>query len=101
MPNRNSSRTFFALPGYAKRTLPIFLFLISFASPSHAQTVTKVAPGDGTLSTAIAAAAPGDILQLSSGGQYTITASPNFAILEKPVDIEAEPGAAKKPILKL
>jgi len=58
-----------------------------------------VSPGDGTLASAIAAARPGDILQLSGGAEYTHSSSSSIALLHKPITIQVEPGASQKAII--
>jgi hypothetical protein len=60
---------------------------------------TKVPPGDGTLASAIATAKPGDVLQLTNGGQYTHSSSSSIALLHKPITIQVEPGASQKAII--
>ncbi|OVE79688.1 hypothetical protein BVY01_01800 [bacterium I07] len=60
---------------------------------------TNVDPGDNTLSAAIAAAAPGDMLVLADGGIYTETTLLEIPI-NKSIMILAEAGAVEKPILK-
>jgi hypothetical protein len=59
----------------------------------------KVPPGDGTLAAAIAAASPGDILQLTGGAEYTHSSSSSIALLHKPITIQVEPGASQKAII--
>jgi hypothetical protein len=84
-----------------KRVPCIFLFTQFLWSLAFSQTVTPIAPGDGTLAAAITAAAPGDILQLTGGAEYTHSSSANFAVLNKPITIQVEPGSAHKAIIKL
>jgi hypothetical protein len=66
-------------------------------------TVTRaqinVPPGDGTLAAAIAAARPGEILQLTGGAEYTHSSSSSIALLHKPITIQVEPGASQKAII--
>lgn len=83
------------------RVLTFFLFTFILWSFSFAQAITPVTPGDGTLAAAIAAAAPGDILQLTGGAEYTHSSSASFAILNKPITIQVEPGSTQKAIIKL
>ncbi|OVE80481.1 hypothetical protein BVY01_00230, partial [bacterium I07] len=61
--------------------------------------LTPVAPGDGTLKAAIAAAAPGDILVLEDGGEYTESAD-SVWFVDKPLTIRAVMGAETRPVLK-
>jgi Domain of unknown function (DUF5123)/Secretion system C-terminal sorting domain len=63
---------------------------------------THVAPGDGTLATAIQAAAPGDTLYLTGGVEYThSSSSSSIAIINKPLTLQVERGATQKAVIKL
>lgn len=64
----------------------IMVFFIAFLT-SSAQTL--VLPGENALSSAIANAQDGDVLQLISGGVYTETASP-VGVIDKKITIELE-----------
>ncbi|OVE79965.1 hypothetical protein BVY01_01145 [bacterium I07] len=63
----------------------------------HSQTA--VAPGDGTLSAAIAAAASGDVLVLESGGLYT-ESTEAILVIDKKIIFQAADGAADRPIIQ-
>lgn len=84
-----------------KRVSFSFLLLIfSGASISFGQTL--VPPGDGTLTAAIVAAAPGDTLQLTGGAEYTYSSSSSsIAKIDKPITIQVTPGSTQKAIIKL
>lgn len=80
-----------------RRTLAaLALMCIGFV---FAAAQIKVLPGDGTLAAAIAAAAPGDTLQLTGGAEYTHSSSSSIALLNKPITIQVEPGASQKAII--
>jgi len=66
-----------------KRLFNVLTALLISAGMMTAQTF--VAPGDGTLSAAISAAATGDVLELASGGVYTESLEAELATL---VDME-------------
>ncbi len=88
---RNGYRFFMAVLGV----------LLLTAFPLTAQTVYPVYAGDGTLQTAIDAAADGDILELmDSGGLYTNSASDNMEITKK-LTIRAMEGLAEKPVIRI
>ncbi len=81
------------------------LFLLSLAilnfTPSAAQKITAVAPGEGTLEEAIINADTNDILQLTGGGLYTLSSSSSsFGKIGIPVSIQVEPGASENAILQ-
>lgn len=78
----------------------LFLIILLFVSTiNYGQTLVN--PGDGTLTTAINAAADGDVLQLFGGAEYTVTDSSSFAkITEKALTIEGDPSVSEKPIIK-
>jgi uncharacterized repeat protein (TIGR02543 family) len=66
-----------------------------------AQTVHLVEAGDGTLRTAIEAAADGDTLELiTDGGLYTESSTDHLTI-DKKLVIRARPSLARKPILRI
>ncbi len=83
-----------------KQIIILISIALFAASPTAAQTL--VTPGDGTLAAAIAAAAPGDILQLAGGGEYThSSSSSSFATLNKSITIQGEPGSSQKVVIRL
>jgi hypothetical protein len=85
-----------------KKRFLIVLFTVSQLSFSYAQSLTPVLSGEGTLEEAILAAEPDDILQLSGGGEYTLSSSStSFGKIEMPLTIQVEPGATEKAVLKL
>lgn len=61
---------------------------------------TPVAPGDGTLNAAIAAANSGDVLVLQDGGLYTESVD-TFFVLDKVLTIKAEDGATTRPVIEI
>jgi len=79
----------------------VFLLSVFLMSTSLLFAQTAVEPGDGTLSTAVAAATDGDVLVLQSGGSYTETsmASLPIKIENKAVTIKAEDGYAERPLI--
>ncbi len=74
---------------------------VLIAMHSLAQTITSVTPGNGTLAAAIVVAAPGDILQLTGGAEYTHSSGTSIASLTKPLTIQVTPGSTQKAIIKL
>lgn len=78
-----------------------WLFFLLGYSISFGQTLKVIEPGDGTLSKAIASAESGDILQLKSGGIYTISTESGFGKIKAPLTIQVEPGAEQNAVLKL
>jgi hypothetical protein len=73
-----------------KRYVCLLIFILC-SGLLFAQTVTYVAPGDGTLSRAIADAADGDVLELAPGGVYTESSSYIFGTIEnKSLTIDTE-----------
>jgi hypothetical protein len=82
----------------------LILFTIGFilnVNWAQAQTIITVEPGDGTLSDAILAADSNDVLQLSSGGIYTLTSESTFGKIHFPLTIEVEPNATEKAKIQL
>lgn len=80
-----------------KKNLLTLIMLLTLTALTMAQTT--VAPGDGTLSAAINAAASGDVLVLQSGGVYTESTDSSF-LINKVITIKAEAGAKVKPLIE-
>ena len=84
-----------------RRLLLLAAFLF-FAAGVNIYSQTMVNPGDGTLSTAIAAANSGDVLQLVPGAEYTESTLFNLGTLHKAITIElADPTATQKAVVKV
>ncbi|MBU1101866.1 MAG: T9SS type A sorting domain-containing protein [Bacteroidetes bacterium] len=82
-----------------RKNLLFLIILLCVSTINYGQTL--VTPGDGTLTTAINAAADGDVLQLFGGAEYTVTDSSSFAkIIERSLTIEGDPSVTDKPIVK-
>ncbi len=79
-----------------KNLLMLFIFVM-LGSLVYAQNKVPVAPGEGTLSQAIASAQNGDILQLIPDALYTESTSFNFGTLkEKSITIEVDGDGSTK-----
>ncbi len=73
-----------------------FFVIVTFVVIGTSFAQTHVTPGDRTLGAAIAAAAPGDVLELENGGLYTESVDTTYRITF-PLTIKAATGAAEKP----
>ncbi|MFC2080534.1 T9SS type A sorting domain-containing protein [Bacteroidota bacterium] len=80
----------------------ILSLLIIEVSPLFAQNIIPVEPGRGTLEQAILNAGAGDIIQLNSGGIYTLSSeASSFGKINMPLSIVLEPGTTEKAVIKL
>lgn len=80
----------------------IALFMAMEISFSFAQTVVNVLPGTGTLENAIKSSNSGDILQLTGGTEYFLSASAStFGTIIKPITIRVNPSTSEKAIIRL
>jgi len=78
--------------------LALFVCLLFSGATAMGQTVHQVAAGTDVLKPAIDAAAPGDIIELTtSGGEYL---SSDQIVLDKDLVIRAAEGLEQKPVLK-
>jgi hypothetical protein len=78
------------------------LFLLFSSNILTAQTIVDVLPGNSTLENAIKSYNSGDILQLTGGGEYTLSTSVStFGIIDKPLTIRVKEGSTQKAIIKL
>jgi len=85
-----------------KKLLLIVASLIAVAGMASGQNYVDVAPGDGTLSAAIAAANDGDILRLIPGAEYTESVNKTIGtIAEKSLAIVADGDGSIKPVVKI
>ena len=81
-----------------RRMIMLLAAVVLAALPAAAQTVHQVAAGTDVLKAAIDAAAPGDIIELTtSGGAYLST---DQIVLDKDLTIRGAEGLEKKPVLK-
>lgn len=80
----------------------LILILCIVIAPLQGQRMLQVAPGEGTLEAALAAAQPGDEFQLIPGGIYSLSGEASaFGTIRFPVTIGVEPGTGEKAILQL
>ncbi len=85
-----------------KRLLWIAAGLIVLASLAFGQNYVDVAPGNGTLSAALAAANDGDVFRLIPGAEYTESVNKTFGtIVDKSIAIVADGDGSLKPIVKI
>ncbi|HOH08340.1 MAG TPA: DUF5123 domain-containing protein [bacterium] len=85
-----------------KKLLWITLSLIAVAGMAFGQNYVDVAPGDGTLSAALAAANDGDVFRLIPGAEYTESVNKTIGtIAEKSIAIVADGDGSIKPIVKI
>ncbi|MCF8379783.1 MAG: DUF5123 domain-containing protein [Bacteroidales bacterium] len=78
----------------------VLFFILS--TNAKAQVIHHVAPGQGTLASAIQSAAPNDILELLSGRKYTVASGASgFGVLGFPLTIKVEDNATEKAVLCL
>ncbi len=84
-----------------KHFLSAFVVILIGLMTIQAQTIHYITAGDGTLETAIAAAASGDIIELvDSGGLYAHSSS-DYMVIDKTLIIRAATGLADQPIIKI
>ena len=80
----------------------ILSFLLLSSSLLCSQSTVMVEPGRGTIEQAILNANPGDILQLTGGGIYTLSLDAStFGVINMPLTLQVEPGATEKAIISL
>lgn len=88
--------------GYRWLALAWLLCLPAMKHVAGAGTITSVMPGEGTLEAAIAAAAAGDVLRLTGGAEYQLSAgSTTFGLIDRPLALEVEPGATSHAVIRL
>jgi len=76
------------------------LFILTIFTISFGLSQTAVEPGSGTLVQAILAAGPGDILVLTSGGEYIEPDSANLGLIDKELTIKVADDATEKAVVK-
>lgn len=85
-----------------KKLLWIAAGLIALAGLTFGQNYVDVAPGDGTLSAALAAANDGDVLRLIPGAEYTESVNKTLAtVAEKRIAVVADGDGSLKPVIKI
>ncbi|HNW60404.1 MAG TPA: DUF4957 domain-containing protein [bacterium] len=85
-----------------KKVLLIVVSLIALTSLAFSQNYIDVAPGEGMLSAALAAAADGDVLRLVPGAEYTESVLKTVGtIVDKKIAIVADGDGSVKPIIKI
>ncbi|OPZ71512.1 MAG: hypothetical protein BWY83_01118 [bacterium ADurb.Bin478] len=85
-----------------KKLLWIAAGLIALAGLAFGQNFVDVAPGDGTLSAALAAANDGDVLRLIPGAEYTESVNKTIAtVAEKRIAVVADGDGSLKPVVKI
>ena len=85
-----------------KKLLRIAVSLIALSGLAFGQNYVDVAPGDGTLSAALAAANDGDVFRLIPGAEYTESVNKTLGtIVEKNIAIVADGDGSIKPIVKI
>ncbi len=81
--------------------ISITLFVV-WSVNAKTQIIKHVSPGKGTLEQAIQKATSNDILELTSGGKYTISDDASgFGQIKFPITIKVEDGAQEKAVLCL
>ena len=83
-------------------TCCMFYLFLSGVSLVYSQQTVHVSPGQGTLEAAINSAGAGDVLQLTAGGVYSLSAGAStFGNFTFPVTIEVEQGSTEKAVICL
>ncbi len=85
-----------------KRLLVLAVSLVALSGLAFGQNYIDVAPGDGTLSAALAAANDGDVFRLIPGAEYTESVNKTLGtFVEKNIAIIADGDGSIKPVLKI